>query len=295
MICVLIHKYFVNELKQYKEFKIKTIPFNPDILSGFLWELDISGINEEENALKIFTDGDSPVTKEALINQLKKLVENNVIKSFDIDEQNHEYKNWNEEWENGLNVIEVSDNIIIKPSFKDYKNETGKTVITIDPKMSFGTGEHQTTKLMIQLLENYFERGMKVLDVGTGTGILSIAAVKLGADSVIAIDNDEWCLENIQENFRINNVSGKIGIKISEIESVEEKEFNLILANIQKNILQNIAGEILKRLKKNGLVILSGFLIEDEKDIIEKYKELDQIDKKIMGEWLALVLRKQNR
>ena len=283
MICVLIHKYFVNKLKQYKEFKIKTIPFNPDILSGFLWELDISGINEEENALKIFTDGDSPVTKEALINQLKKLVEN------------HEYKNWNEEWENGLNVIEVSDNIIIKPSFKDYKNETGKTVITIDPKMSFGTGEHQTTKLMIQLLENYFERGMKVLDVGTGTGILSIAAVKLGADSVIAIDNDEWCLENIQENFRINNVSGKIGIKISEIESVEEKEFNLILANIQKNILQNIAGEILKRLKKNGLVILSGFLIEDEKDIIEKYKELDQIDKKIMGEWLALVLRKQNR
>ena len=282
-------------MKQYKEFKIKTIPFNPDILSGFLWELDISGITEEENDLKIFTDENSLVTKETLTNQLKKLVENNLIKSFDIDEQNYEYKNWNEEWEKGLNVIEVSDHIVIKPSFKDYKNEKDKTVITIDPKMSFGTGEHQTTKLMIQLMEKYLERGVKVLDVGTGTGILSIAAINLGADYATAIDNDEWCFENIQENCRLNNVSDKIDIKITEIESVEKKEFDLILANIQKNVLQDIAGEIIKRLKKNGLVILSGLLIEDEKDIIEKYNDLSLNDKKIMGEWLALVFRKQNR
>ena len=135
----------------------------------------------------------------------------------------------------------------------------------------------------------------KVLDVGTGTGILSITAIKLGADSATAIDNDEWCLENIQENCNLNNVSDKIFIKISELESVEEKDFDLILANIQKNVLQDIAGEIIKRLKKNGLVILSGLLIEDEKDIKEKYNELKLIDKKQMGEWLSLVLRKQNR
>ena len=161
--------------------------------------------------------------------------------------------------------------------------------------MSFGTGEHQTTKLIIQFLEKYVEKGMKVLDVGTGTGILSITAIKLGADSATAIDNDEWCLENIQENCNLNNVSDKIFIKISELESVEEKDFDLILANIQKNVLQDIAGEIIKRLKKNGLVILSGLLIEDEKDIKEKYNELKLIDKKQMGEWLSLVLRKQNR
>jgi len=279
-------------LKQYKEFKIKTIPFNPDIISGFLWELNISGINEEDDALNIFTDENSTVTREEIAVQLKKLVDNNVIKSFDIDAQNYEYKNWNEEWEKELNIIEVSDHIVIKPSFKNYENELDKTVITIDPKMSFGTGEHQTTKLMIQFMEKYVEEGMKVLDVGTGTGILSIAAIKLGADSAIAIDNDEWCLENIQENCRFNDVSDRIDIKISEIKSVEEKDFDLILANIHKNVLQDIAGEIIKRLKKNGLVILSGLLFEDEKDIKEKYNELKLIDKKQMGEWLSLVLRK---
>ncbi|MFZ0456238.1 MAG: 50S ribosomal protein L11 methyltransferase [Ignavibacteriaceae bacterium] len=279
-------------MKQYKEFEIKTTPFNPDILSGFLWELDISGINEEDDVLKIFTDENSSVTKEEIVIQLKKLIENNIIKSYDIIEQNHEYKNWNEEWEKGLNIIEVSDHVVIKPSFKNYKNEKGKTVITIDPKMSFGTGEHQTTKLMIQLMEKYLERDMKVLDIGTGTGILSIAAVKLGAAYAVAIDNDEWCLENIQENCRLNNVSDRIDIKISEIESVQEKGFDLILANIQKNVLVNIEGQIVKRLEKNGLVILSGLLNEDEKDIMEKYNGLNLIDKRLMGEWLALVLRK---
>jgi ribosomal protein L11 methyltransferase len=279
-------------LKQYTEYRIKTIPFNPDILSGFLWELNISGINEEDDAIKIFTDENSSVTKKEIVNRLKRLVENNVIKSFDVDEQNHEYKNWNEEWEKGLNIIEVSERIVIKPSFKNYENEPGKIIITIDPKMSFGTGEHQTTKLMLQLMEKYLVRGMKVLDVGTGTGILSIAAIKLGADYATAIDNDEWILENIEENCRLNNISDKIDIKISEIESVQEKEFDLILANIQKNVLLNIAGEIIKRLKKNGLVILSGLLVEDEKDILRKYNELNLIDQKPMGEWLVLVLRK---
>jgi ribosomal protein L11 methyltransferase len=282
-------------LKQYKEFKIKTTPFNPDILSGFLWELDISGINEEDDSIRIFTDDNSSVTKGEIADRLKRLIENKVITSFDVDEQDYEYKNWNEDWEKGLNVIEVSDRIVIKPSFKNYENKSGKIVITIDPKMSFGTGEHQTTKLMIQLMEKHLERGMKVLDIGTGTGILSIAAINLGADYATAIDNDEWCLENIQENCRLNNVSEKIDIKISEVDSVEEIEFDLILANIQRNVLHEIAGEIIKRLKNNGLVILSGLLIEDEKDIIEKYNELSLIDNKIMGEWLALVLRKQNR
>ncbi len=279
-------------MKQYKEFNIKTDPFYPDIISGFLWELNIAGINEEEDSLKIFTDDKIIVTKEEIINQLQKLVDNKIITSFSIEEQTHEYKNWNEEWEKGLNIIEASDNIVIKPSSKIYDNKENKITITIDPKMSFGTGEHQTTKLMIQLIEKHLKEGMRILDVGTGTGILSIAAIKLGADSAIALDNDEWCLENIQENCKLNDVMNEIEIKISEIQQVKENIFDLILANIQKNVLLDIAGEIIKRLKKYGIVILSGLLIEDEKDIIDKYKELRLIDKKIMGEWLALVFQK---
>lgn len=279
-------------MKYFKEFIIITNPFIPDIVSGFLWELNISGINEEDDALIIFADAKNELTKEEIHNQLQKLIDNKIINSFEIEEKIIEDKDWNEEWEKGLNIVEVSDKIIIKPSFKDYENKENKIVITIDPKMSFGTGEHETTKLIVQFLEKYIRKGMKILDVGTGTGILSILSIKLGAKSVYAIDNDEWCFENAQENSQLNNVNDKIDIRFSEIPEVLEKDFDLILANIQKNVLLNISSEIVKRLSKNGFVILSGLLIEDEKDIVEQYKELKLVDCKTMGEWLALVFKK---
>ena len=279
-------------MKYFKEFTIISNPFIPDIVSGFLWELNISGINEEDDALIIFADAKDELTKEEIHNQLQKLIDNKIINSFEIEEKIIEDKDWNEEWEKGLNIVEVSDKIIIKPSFKDYENKENKIVITIDPKMSFGTGEHETTKLIVQFLEKYIRKGMKILDVGTGTGILSILSIKLGAKSVYAIDNDEWCFENAQENSQLNNVNDKIDIRFSEIPEVLEKDFDLILANIQKNVLLNISSEIVKRLSKNGFVILSGLLIEDEKDIVEQYKELKLVDCKTMGEWLALVFKK---
>lgn len=279
-------------MKQYKEFIIRTNPFIPDIVTGFLWELNISGINEEADLLKIYTDEESSIPKDKISNLLQKLVDDNIISSFEIEAHTYEYKNWNEEWEKGLNIIEVSDSIVIKPSFKNFENTQNKIVITIDPKMSFGTGEHPTTKLVMQLMENYLKKGMRVLDVGTGTGILAIAAVKLGAVSATAIDNDEWCFENIKENCKLNKVDDKIEIKLSEIEQVEEKDFDLILANIQRNILMDICEDVKEKLGKKGIVIFSGLLIDDEKDIVEKYRELYFLEHKTMGEWIALVFQK---
>jgi ribosomal protein L11 methyltransferase len=282
-------------MKKYKEFIIKTSPFNPDLISGFLWELNISGINEDEDSLKIFSDENTEITKDNVRGLLKKLVDNEIISSFEIEELTLEEKNWNEEWEKGINIIEVSDKIVIKPSFKNYENKENKIVITIDPKMSFGTGEHQTTKLVIKLLEKHIKNKIRVLDVGTGTGILAIASIRLGADFVLAIDNDEWCFENADENCRLNDDEGKVEIRLSEIKNIEENNFEMILANIQKNVLINIADEIKKRLIKKGILILSGLLIEDEKDVITRYEKLDLIflEKMVMDEWLALVF--QNR
>ena len=279
-------------MKQYREFIIRTDPFNPDLISGFLWELNISGINEEEDLLKIFADDNSGVTEGDIKNLLQKLIDNRMISSFKIEAETHEYKNWNEEWEKGLNVIGISDRIVIKPSFKEYENKPDEIVITIDPKMSFGTGEHQTTKLVIQLMEKYINEGIRVLDVGTGTGILSIAAVKLGVKSALAIDNDEWCLENIEDNIKLNNADDKIEIRICTIQQIEVEKYDLVLANIQKNVLLDIAGEIIERLNDRGILILSGLLIEDEKDIAKKYNRLNLLERKTMGEWLALVFQK---
>jgi ribosomal protein L11 methyltransferase len=160
--------------------------------------------------------------------------------------------------------------------------------------MSFGTGEHQTTKLIIQMLEKFSLSGMKILDAGTGTGILSVAAVKLGAESVIGFDIDDWCYENAQENCTINRVSGQVQIRIGDINIVPESDFDMILANIQKNILLELSGIFTNKLHSKGVILLSGLLDEDEEDIIKNYssngfRHLETIH---MDEWIAISLEK---
>jgi len=278
--------------KTYKEFHIRTTPFIPEIVSGLLWELDISGLTEEDDLIKIFSS-ENKLTKERIKTFLKRLVDEKVIDEFSVEEFELENKNWNEEWEKNLNVIKVTDRIVIKPSYKEYKPLENEVVITIDPKMSFGTGEHQTTKLILKLIEKYVKPGMKILDVGSGTAILSIASVKLGAEKVIAIDNDELCFENGIENCRANDVDNNIDVKVGEIKNIVENDFDIILANIQKNILIDIASDLKSKLEKNGFVILSGLLIEDEEEVMMCYDKLNFsfVQKERMDEWIALVFK----
>jgi ribosomal protein L11 methyltransferase len=281
--------------KTYKEFHIRTTPFIPEIISGLLWELSISGLTEESDFIKVFSS-EHDLSQKEIETFLKRLIDEKVIDEFSSEEFELENRNWNEEWEKNLNIIKVTDRLVIRPSYKDYAPSKDEIVITIDPKMSFGTGEHQTTKLMLKLIEKYVQPGMKVLDVGSGTAVLSIASVKLGAEKVVAIDNDELCYENGIENCRINNVENSVEVRIGEIKDIEENDFDIILANIQKNILIDIASDLKSKLKKSSAVILSGLLIEDEEDIVKNYSELDfkLIQIEIMDEWIALAFKSDN-
>lgn len=264
-------------MNKYKEFTITSKPFIPELLQGILWELNIYGIQEEESFIKVFCEYGSNLGKEQISKKLQNLVKEKLIESFVIDEEVLEEKNWNDEWEKSREVIVVSDTLVIKPSFKEYYPKTNQIVITIDPKMSFGTGEHQSTKLSLQFLEKYVKSGMKILDVGTGTAVLAIASIKLGADRVIAIDNDEWSYENSIENCEVNSVKDKVDIRLCETKDVNESEFELIVANIQRDILLQIKNEIYVRIKKNGILILSGLLIQDKDEIEREYKKLNFI------------------
>ena len=278
---------------KYKEFTITTEPFNSEILSSILWEYDISGLNEEVNCMKVFTSNLALSTDE-LSKGLRKLKDEKLIFSFTIEENILEEKNWNLEWEQSINVIEVTDKIVIKPTFREYVEKPGQLVLTIDPKMSFGTGEHQTTKLVLMLLEKYVTEGIRILDVGSGTGVLAICALKLGASHANAIDIDEWCLDNAIENAQLNNVSDLIAVRQGEIKDITESEFDIVVANIQKNILQEICSQIVSRTKAGGTVILSGLLTNDESDIKTaftvhglQYKETITLDP-----WIAMVFQK---
>ena len=277
----------------YKEFTITAIPFIPEVVEGILWQLNISGILEEENFIKVFCAEESTTTQEKISAQLQKLVMEAVIESFIVSEKVLENKNWNEEWEKSREVIVVSDTLVIKPSFKEYSSISDQIVITIDPKMSFGTGEHQSTKLSLLFLEKYVKKGMKILDVGTGTAILAIASAKLGAGKIIAIDYDEWCYENSMENCQVNSVQEQVDIRLCEIREVAEKDFDLVVANIQRDVLIRISKDIRNRTIKNGILILSGLLITDKDEIQREYEKLNfsLLDFKSSDGWISLVFQ----
>jgi ribosomal protein L11 methyltransferase len=279
-------------MKSYKEF-ITAEPFNVEILSSILWELNIDGINEEVNCLKVFAQ-DKIVTVQEIENELLKLKENNLLRKFSVQENFIVEKNWNEEWEKSREVVHVTNRIVIKPTFKEYFAKSNEIVLTLDPKMSFGTGDHQTTKICLMFIEKYLNCGMKVLDAGSGTAILGIAAAKLGAEKVIAFDIDEWCFENGIENTQLNNVHEKVEIRKCELKDISENSFDLIIANIQKNILLELAEEFIERIKQNGILILSGLLEMDRDSIKQKYSSIgfEEIDFMQMDEWVGLVYKK---
>lgn len=274
-------------------FKISSNPFLPDILSGLLWELEITGVTENDDIVIAFAVEDSPVNEEMINGLLNKLVAQNVIEEFSVTREILEEKNWNEFWEKSREVIRISKRMVIKPSFKEYESKKDEIVITLDPKMSFGTGEHESTKLALRLIEKYVKGNEKVLDVGSGTGVLSIAAIKLGAAYAVAVDNDPWCYQNCAENCALNDVVGSIKVVEGEISIIPEEDFDLVLANIQKNILLSISEKIKAKLKKNGIVILSGLLLKDETETISYYQSIGFKfkERKVMDEWIAIVLK----
>lgn len=279
-------------MKKYNLFFIKTEPFIPDIITGLLWEFDIEGLTEDEKSVIVFSEESSGLKEADLKKKLDELVKQKLIDSFLVRSEELENRNWNKLWEEGREVIKVTNKLVIKPSFKEYHAQADEIVLTIDPKMSFGTGEHATTKLVLKLLEEYIKPGMKILDAGSGTGILAIAAVKLGASAAVAFDNDELCYSNAIENCTVNGVLENVTLLKGEIDVVDSDCFDLITANIQKNILLQLAEKFKEKINDNGIVILSGLLKDDEDEILQYYSSpgFKLIKKLEMDEWIALAL-----
>ncbi len=199
--------------------------------------------------------------------------------------------NWNEEWEKNFNPIEVDDLVSIRAPF--HENPNLKYDIVIEPKMSFGTGHHETTHMMVQHLLELGLKSKKVLDMGCGTGILAIFAEMKGANPIDAIDIDHWCYENSLENAQRNNCSC-ISVYKGDSRLLENKSYDVVIANINRNILLADMEIYTSCLNENGTLLLSGFYEEDI-PIIDK--EVTQhglvFDKKIeRNNWVALKYQK---
>jgi len=171
-----------------------------------------------------------------------------------------EQTNWNSEWEKNFNQIQVDDLVSIRAPF--HENPNLKYDIVIEPKMSFGTGHHETTHMMVQQLLDLDLTGKKVLDMGCGTGILAIFAEMKGANPIDAIDIDNWCYLNSVENVERNNCS-KISVFEGDEALLKDKNYDVIIANINRNILLNDMESYMNCLNENGIILFSGFYKED--------------------------------
>ena len=176
-------------------------------------------------------------------------------------------QNWNALWESNFEPVRVGDFVGIRAHFHPEFEQAVEHDIKITPKMSFGTGHHPTTFSVMQLMQNIDFRDKTVYDFGTGTGILAILAEKLGAKKVLAVDNDDWCIENAIEN--IQNNTSKV-IRIEKVESALQKDqFDIVLANVNRHIIEANMDELSITNKQDGILVLSGLLLEDQSDMIE--------------------------
>lgn len=204
-----------------------------------------------------------------------------------------ESKNWNEEWEKNFQPIVVANTCYVRSTFHEHKPEYPLEII-IEPKMSFGTGHHATTSMMIEQMLALALLGKKVMDVGTGSGILAITAAKMGATEVFAFDIDSWSVDNTTENLELNSISNVAITQGTIAAAVPGTVYDVVLANITRNILLEEIPSYLRYLQPGGELIISGFYKEDISafDPLSKQYKLEPLKTLIRDNWASIMFRK---
>lgn len=261
-----------------------------EILMAEIGEAGFDTFMETDTGFEAYTEGNS--FDKQLLQEIKEKYAHVSPLVFQFDEL--EKQNWNEEWEKNVEPIIVDDKCLVRAAFHKI-DKTYPYEIIITPKMSFGTGHHQTTHLMLSAQMKMDHRGKRVMDAGCGTAILSVMAGKLGATEVEAFDIDEWSVENGNENA-VNNNCANIRIQLGKINEIKlTGTFDIILANINKNILLAEMQQYTTFLNPGGDLLLSGFYVKDIPDLkVEAAKYgLQEVFHQERETWACLLLKKQ--
>jgi ribosomal protein L11 methyltransferase len=203
-------------------------------------------------------------------------------------------EDWKDNWKAYYHTTRTGRNLVIKPSWEDYSGQEGDLIIELDPGMAFGTGTHTTTRQCLELLEASAVEGRRVLDIGTGSGILAIASAKLGAGEVIAIDNDPVAVEVARQNVRHNAVSSQVTVEHEDLDDFSRPDFDLVAANLTAPVLSSLISRIISLTRPGGGIIMAGIGREqwpDFKETLEKTGlTLDQVSRE--EDWVAVLARR---
>ncbi|NTV46643.1 MAG: 50S ribosomal protein L11 methyltransferase [Chlorobiales bacterium] len=282
--------------KAYIEVAVEVLEENFDVAIGLLSLEGFENFCEDNDTLRCYIE-DKDWTDETR-RKVSQILRDLCGHEVPLVEERVEEKNWNETWEATLRPIEVSDRLAIVQREKPYTPKPGQIVIEINPKMSFGTGFHETTRLMLRMIEGVLTPEDVVMDIGTGTGVLAIACRKFGnRNPILAFDNYPWAVENAIENAQINqceDISLELFDAEEDLDSVFARQnFTLVLANVNRGVIGNIFPKLSALIGKAKLLV-SGILIYDEDWLRELLAQYGcKIDRKMTeGEWLCALITK---
>lgn len=275
----------------YYEFNIKISEDSIDALIERLAGIGCLGIIVSERTLIVyFPDAMYVDIVKKELTAFKKVLQNSGLPhELSFDYLYISDKDWNESWKQKFEPLDIGDKLTIIPPWLEPK--TGRINLVIDPGMAFGTGHHETTMRCLILIEK-LSRGMpcvkKFLDIGTGTGILAIAASKLGFSEAVGLDIDPLAIEAARRNMELNNLKN-VTIKCNGLTDIEDT-FDFIVANLLSNVLIELASKIISRLCDNGIVVFSGIIEGQEHDVVKTYEGcgINFIEKIVDGQWITM-------
>ncbi len=261
---------------------------------SIVWDYIDENLTNSDDSVHIKAYYPDNQTINQTIENIKSSIEN--IKNFlDVGECLIEIKtvcdqDWENEWKKYYKPLRVGQRILIKPTWESAEISENDIVVELDPGMAFGTGTHESTRMCIELLENYVSKGNTLLDVGCGSGILSIIGAKLGCSRVLGIDPDPVAVKVAEENILINNVEHIVTVKKAVIEELEVQAFDVVVANIIADVIINISDKVKQFLIGEGVFIVSGIIKDRAEHVriklsVEGFKITQEI---YQGEWVAM-------
>jgi len=279
---------------RYPYVHVHVPPEASELVASELWDLGAEGIEERDSTTLDHSTSEGTVTLVAFFPEEE--LARSVVRGY---EGRYEAQllfvvgdAWRESWKEYFHPSRVGAHLVIRPSWEQVKLWPGEVMLTIDPDRAFGSGTHETTRLVLRELDRRICGGERLLDVGCGSGILSIGATLLGARDAVAIDTDPAAVANTVENARANDMAARIHASTTPVEEIEGR-FDMVVANIQAHVLIPLADAIGDRVADEGTLVLSGILREQWKEVRAAYPGFDCLLVPAEGEWTALVLERK--
>jgi ribosomal protein L11 methyltransferase len=264
-----------------------------DEISSALWDLGATGV-EERDSTTLAKSPEGTVTlvgsfenEEDATDAVAELTEVGLAPRLEFVVGDA----WRDEWRKYFKPTRLGERIVIRPSWEPFEAQPGDVVVTIDPGRAFGSGLHETTRLVLRAIDARLGAADRILDVGCGSGILAVAGILLGAKSGVATDNDPDAVEVTNENALLNGVADRLVASVDDVSLIRDT-FPFVVANIEARVLIPLAASIAARVAPGGTLVLSGILRGQEDDVRAAYAELELVEIPTDGEWVAIVLRR---